>query len=369
MVFLGDFREGLTGNFYDFSNPEQNYYDNVVRETSLPIEEYPNSILTYSTDDISGLFDGYKTSFDLTRGGLLIPSSQLSVNGLFVTLGGVMQIPGQAYTLGTTHSGKVLPHILFTDAPPAGTSCDIRVVTSDDNEKTLQVVSLTPSETFDGTQSTFALSPLNSGIDNNNSFIFLSGVAQTPFGSGHPKPAYVINSTTEQTDLSFIGGAPFEGISYDFRAIVSGSRFRQSSYPIVNVISVDDISVFFDGATTSFPLYVDNTPLNPSLVNAENMFVTLGAVIQIPHQVAGDPLSGNAYIVQVDEVTKILEITFAAPPLPDTSCTIRVISSEPKDFVTCPLPPALQDQFVKAGVGITVNENNEIIKIDPNLIG
>lgn len=369
MVFLGDFREGLTGNFFNFSNPEQNYYDNVVRETPAPIDNYPNPILTYSADDISGLFDGSTTTFELTRGGLPIPSSQLSTQGLFVTVGGVMQIPGQAYTLSLAPGGQILPIILFSGPPPAGASCDIRVVTSDDGEKTLEVVSYVPSSTFDGVKSNFALTPSDTGIDNDNSFIFLSGVAQTPLGSGHPDPAYVITNSPGQTDLSFIGAPPLANTSYDFRAIVAGRRFRRANYPIVSVISIDDISVFFDGATSSFPLYVDNIPLNPSLVNAENMFVTLGAVIQIPHQVAGNPLAGNAYTVQVNQVTNILEITFAVPPLPKTSCTIRVISSEPKDFIICPLPPEIQDQNLIAGDGVVANENNEIINIDPGLIG
>jgi hypothetical protein len=136
----------------------------------------------------------------------------------------------------------------------------------------------------------------------------------------------------------------------------------------VNVISVDDISVFFNNATTSFPLYVNNLPLNPDLVNSENMFVTLGAVIQIPHNVAGNPLSGNAYTVQVNPITKLLEITFAAPPLLGTSCTIRVVSSEPKDLIICPLPPGLANQPLRPGDGVEANEDGEITRIDPGLI-
>jgi hypothetical protein len=134
------------------------------------------------------------------------------------------------------------------------------------------------------------------------------------------------------------------------------------------VISVDDISVDFDNATSTFPLYVDNQPLNPDLVNAENMFVTLGAVVQIPHNVAGDPLAGNAYTVQVNSATNLLEITFATPPAFDCSCTIRVVSSEPKELIICPLPPGLADQTLVAGDGIESNADGEIISIDPGLI-
>jgi hypothetical protein len=367
LIFLGPLREALTGNYYPYNNPSQNFNDRITRETPPPVDNYPTPILVYSADDISALFDGAQTSFDLLRGGLPIPISQLDVKGMFVTVGGVMQIPDIAYVLAQT-GGVTIPVIQFSSPPPAGASCDIRIVTSDDNKKTLEVISYTQSPSFDGVQSTFTLAPSATGITNENSFIYLSGVAQTPQGSGHPGPAYTITNTTALTTLSYIGGIPPAGLLTDYRAIVSGSGYRAGSYELVNVISVDDISVFFNNATTSFPLYVNNLPLNPDLVNSENMFVTLGAVIQIPHNVAGNPLSGNAYTVQVNPITKLLEITFAAPPLLGTSCTIRVVSSEPKDLIICPLPPGLANQPLRPGDGVEANEDGEITRIDPGLI-
>jgi hypothetical protein len=159
---------------------------------------------------------------------------------------------------------------------------------------------------------------------------------------------------------------------YDFRAIVSGSGYRSVGTQIVNVISVDDISVFFDNATASFPLFVTRggipQPVNPDLVNAENMFVTLGAVVQIPHNVAGDPLSGNAYTVQINPATNLLEITFATPPAFACACTIRVVSSEPEDLIICPLPPGLGTQTLTAGDGVLANAEGQITGIDPGLI-
>lgn len=367
ITLLGPIREALTGNFYQYNSPAQNLSDNVITPTPQPVDNYPSPILVYSADDISGQFNGSQTSFDLTRGDIPIPVTQLVENAMFVTVGGVMQIPGSAYTLAIS-GGVTIPVIVFTAPPPAGASCDIRIVTSEDNNKTVEVLSFSASPNFDGSQSSFTLSPADSGINNNNSFIYLSGVAQTPLGSGYPDPAYGITSTPLATTLSFIGGAPPAALSYDFRAIVSGSRYRATNTEIVNVISVDDISVFFDAALTTFPLYVDNQPLNPDLVNAENMFVTLGAVIQIPHNVAGNPLAGNAYTVQVNPVTKLLEITFANPPAVDCSCTIRVVSSDPKELIICPLPPGLADQTLVAGDGVVSNADGEIIRIDPGLI-
>jgi hypothetical protein len=98
------------------------------------------------------------------------------------------------------------------------------------------------------------------------------------------------------------------------------------------------------------------------------MFVTLGAVVQIPHNVAGDPPAGNAYTVQVNPATNLLEITFATPPAFGCSCTIRVVSSEPEDLIICPLPPGLGTQTLVAGDGIQANAEGQITGIDPGLI-
>jgi hypothetical protein len=366
MTFLGPIREALTGNFYQFSNPAQNFSDNVITPTPQPVDNYPNPVLVYSADDISGQFDGATSTFDLTRGGFSIPPSQLSNSGIFVTVGGVMQIPNVAYTLAQS-GGLTIPAIIFSEPPPAGASCDIRVVTSDDDNKTLDVISYTPDAAFDGAKSNFLITPNNTGIDNNNSFIFLGGVAQMPLGSGHPAPSYNITSLGITSTISFLSGAPVAGLTYDFRAILSGSSFRRGGIPVVYVISVDDISVFFDNTSTSFPLYVNNQPLNANLVNAESMFATLGAVVQIPHNVAGNPPSGNAYTVQINPVTNLLEITFATPPLIGTTCNIRVISSN--EFIVCPLPKEFTNQEILAGDGVEIDENNRIVKIDPGLIG
>lgn len=367
IVFLGALREALTGDYYNYNTPAQNFNDHITRPTPDVIDNYPAPVLVYSADDISAQFDGVKTSFDLTRGGLPIPISQLSENAMFVTVGGVMQIPSSAYTLATV-GGVVIPTITFSGPPPAGASCDVRIVTSDDGEKTLEVLTYGVGGAYDGVQTSFNLSPAQTPINNINSFVYLSGVAQTPTGSGHPSPGYGITRTPVQTTIGYTS-APPAGVPSDVRAILSGASYRSGGFEAVYVIPIDDISVFFDNTKTSFELLVDNIPVNPALVNAENMFVTLGAVIQIPHNVAGNPLSGNTYTVQVNPVTKILEITFAAPPTTGTSCFIRVVASEPKEFIVCPLPPGVIPQPVVAGDGVSVNEAGEIINIDPGLIG
>ena len=89
--------------------------------------------------------------------------------------------------------------------------------------------------------------------------------------------------------------------------------------------------------------------------------------MQIPIANAGDPLAGNAYTVQLNTISNILEITFAAPPLTGSTCNIRVVTSD--EFITCPLPNSLTNMTLKDGPGIVTNSDNQIVSIDPGLIG
>ena len=89
--------------------------------------------------------------------------------------------------------------------------------------------------------------------------------------------------------------------------------------------------------------------------------------MQIPIANVGDPLAGNAYTVKLNSISKILEITFAAPPVGGSTCNIRVITSD--EFITCPLPGSLTDTTLRDGPGIVTNNDNQIISIDPGLIG
>ena len=88
--------------------------------------------------------------------------------------------------------------------------------------------------------------------------------------------------------------------------------------------------------------------------------------MQIPVAQDGNPLAGLAYTVAVNPVSKVLEITFAVPPAALTTCNIRVITSD--EFLTCPIPPGLQSTNLQDGPGIEVNDQNQIISIDPGLI-
>ena len=366
LVFLGPIREAITGRFYNNESPLQNPADRLTY-TSPPPVDYPSPVLVYSADDISGMFDGVATVFELTRGGYPLPATQISPSGIFVFIGGVSQLPTISYTIQLTSGSMPIPRIQFVEAPPEGASCDIRVVTSDDSEDSIEVVTLIATPAFDGVTSAFELSPFEPALSNLNSFVFLGGVEQNPFGLAQTSAAYNITGTTITSELSFIGGSPLAGTTVDIRAILPGSRYRNAGVSTVFVASVDDIAPLFDNTKTTFPLEIDGISLDPVKVNSQNMFVSLGGVMQIPIANAGDPLAGNAYTVQLNTISKILEITFATAPLIGTTCNIRVVTSD--EYITCPLPASLGDGSLKNGPGVLVNESNQIINIDTGLIG
>ena len=365
-IFLGPMREALTGRYFTNESPLLNPADRLTYTSPAPVD-FPSPVLVYSTDDISGLFDGSTDVFELTRGGYPIPGSQLLTSGVFVFVGGVAQLPYISYSIQLTPGGLPLPRIQFTQAPPAGASCDIRVVTSDDLEDSVEVVTLSATPGFDGVVSSFALAPADPTVSNLNSFVFLGGVEQNPYGLAQTSAAYNITGTPTTSELSFIGGSPLSGTTLNIRAILSGSRFRNAGISTVFVASVDDIAPLFDSTKTTFPLEIDGLSLDPVKVNSQNMFVSLGGVMQIPIANVGDPLAGNAYTVKLNSISKVLEITFAAPPVGGSTCNIRVITSD--EFITCPLPGSLTDTTLRDGPGIVTNNDNQIISIDPGLIG
>jgi hypothetical protein len=365
LVFLGSIREALTGQYYLTESPLSNAANRQVYTTPESTPQ-PNPVLVFSADDISGQFDGSIFAFPLERGGYPIPTGQLSSYGVFVFLGGVVQKPQEAYVIQGTQAGLPFPQIVFSEPPPEGTSCDIRIVTTEDEEETVEVIPFSLSPAFDGGQTSFSVSPSESTLSNLNSFVFLGGTEQNPSGNNQNSAAYTVNYSSGASTLSFIAGAPQEGTTLDVRGILSGSRYRNAGISTVFVSSVDDISDLFNNTQTTFPLVIDGVPLDPTKVNAQNMFVSLGGVMQIPVAQTGDPLAGLAYTVALNSITKVLEITFAVPPLSGTTCNIRVIASD--EYLTCPLPPGLTNTTLQDGPGIIVNDQNQIIQIDPGLI-
>lgn len=365
LVILGPIREALTSQYYNADSPLDYAANRQTYQSPAPID-FPAPVLVYSIDDISGQFDGSQTTFELTRGGFAIPATQLTNNSLFIFLGGVVQAPVAAYFVQTTSSSVIVPQIVFTEAPTIGTSCDIRIVTTEDEEQTVEIVSFTVIPDFDGIQTNFGVRPKTPGLTNLNSFLFLGGIEQNPAGVNQTSAAYNLQVAGLGYDLTFIGDPPQLNTVLDFRGILSGSKYRNVGISTVFVSSVDDIAPLFNNTQVTFPLEIDGIPLDPTKVDSQNMFVNLGGVMQIPDAQLGNPGAGLAYTVAVNAVTNVLEITFALPPLTGLTCNIRIIASD--EFLSCPLPFGLLNSELQDGPGILVNDLNQIVGIDSGLL-
>jgi hypothetical protein len=111
LVVLGPIREALTGNYYLNNTPDLNFYNRTAYASNT-------SYNLVSFDDISVLFNGTERTFPLLVEGQPIT---IQPESLLVTIGGVPQLPLESYTVGNGN-------IIFTEAPLANASADIRAV-------------------------------------------------------------------------------------------------------------------------------------------------------------------------------------------------------------------------------------------------
>jgi hypothetical protein len=344
LISFGPQREAVTAQYYEQDSPVISAANQQIYEEQ-PYVEFPAQVMVYSTDSISGQFNGTRLTFGLKKGGLPIPTSQLNEESLFVQLGAVTQRPGSDYTL-------VNNSIQFSQAPSAGTSCDIRVVTSEDNNKTLIVVPLTFKEPVDGATSTFTLestyniSDLN--INQENTFVFLGGVEQIPGVGG----SYTITRISPtQLSITFTEILP-DNVTVNVRAVCSGSFWEVQGKSPVAVYSLDSISAEFSSLTQEkeFNLTYNGQPVNPSLVTTYNTMVSLGGVIQLPEE---------SYVIENGV------IKFSEAPLPNSSSNLRVITNA--EFLPCINAQGFTEGFLNWGPSVILNLINEVSSIREDL--
>ena len=337
VILFGPERSALTAQFYQQIQPTISPTNQQLYEKQ-GIVEFPGQVVVYSTDNISPQFDGVKNTFSLLRGGLVIPDAQLNTESVFAILGAVTQKPDINYVV----TGN---QIVFADAPLAGTTCDIRVVTSEDNERTLIVVPLELTIPFNGGLTVFdAISPetvTTLTIDDNNTFMFIGGVEQIPGLS------YSVSrlSGTDTFQIVF-NEAPAAGSTFDIRAVCTASYWAAKKASPVEVYSIDDLSVQFNGAKTEFTLTKGGATINSAVVNTQNLFVSLGGAMQLPV---------HSYNV------KGSKITFTEPPLAGTSSNLRIVTNS--EFITCP-QLGFADSLVRWGPGLLFDIVNSLIGID-----
>jgi len=342
LVQLGNQREGLTSQFYQQPNPTVQLVNQEIYETpSFP--EFPAQVVVYSADDISSQFDGALTTFNLTTGGVPIPLGQLSTASTLVSLGAVTQTPFTAYSI-------VDSQIIFSFAPPVGAVCDIRVITSEDSQKTLTAYTFNLTPSFDGVRSIFTATTAGSitaatPIDDKNLFVFLGGVEQVP------GDAYYVTRIDASVFEIYFTEAPLPNTTVDIRCFTTGEYWvNQAVFP-VEVYSLDDISGSFNGAQKTFQLTSGGSPINPAVVNTENLFVSVGGAIQLP---------GTSYTVTGNQ------ITFGDAPLTGTTSNLRILTNA--EFLTCPRANGDGD-ILRWGPGLILTLANSLIGMDSGDFG
>ena len=342
VVQIGAQREALTAQFFEQPTPGVQLVNQQIYEAQ-GFSEFPAQVVVYSTDSISSLFNGITTTFNLTIGGVLVPEAQLSSTSLLVSLGAVTQKPGTAYSI----SGS---QITFVDAPVAGTQCDVRVVTSEDSQKTLTVYDFNLTPAFDGSNSIFIATTSGAptdatAIDEKNLFVFLGGVEQLPV------QAYYLSRIDASSFEIYFTEAPLPGTVVDIRCFTTGEYWAdQGIYP-VEIYSLDDIAPLFNGALKTFPLSSGGQLINPAVVNTGNLFISIGGAIQLP--VTSYTVTGS-------------EITFTEAPEPGTTSNLRIITNA--EFLTCPSSNGLGD-ILRWGPGLILALNNSIVGLNSGDFG
>lgn len=356
IVLFGPQREAITSQYYELEIPTINVGSRQVYKEQ-PIVEFPGQVVVYTTDNINSQFDGISTSFPLTKGGVPLPPNHLVSASMWVQLGGVTQYPETNYTI----SSNV---ITFSEAPDEGLSCDIRVVTSEDSEKTLVVVPLeiVPSQPIDGSRSIFTLTSPSDirqlEINSENTIVILGGVEQLP------QSAYSMSRLSPtQLQITFTGVPPIN-TSVDIRSICSGPFWSTQGIEPVAVYSLDDISPDFSNpGQTTFPLTFEGSPVNPALITSENMFVNLGGAIQVPLYTSGNTTNGS-YNVSLDLNNQPVIVFQEAPP-EGATIDIRVVTNA--EFLPCLNDRGREVGFLKWGPSVVLNLEYEVNNLEAEI--
>jgi hypothetical protein len=317
------------------------------------VVEFPGQVVAYTTDNISEGFDGSTSVFLLTKGGLEIPPSHVNTNSLWVQLGGVTQKPVENYSTNGNY-------IVFSEPPLEGTYCDIRVVTSEDAEKTLVVVQLEPVTEPSGSDSILVLTANQDisklDINSKNTIAIVGGVDQLPMDS------YTVSRTGPQTiQLTFSGVLP-EGVTLDIRSICSGKYWASQEIFPVAVYPLDDISPeFYTPGQTIFELKYQGKPVNPALVNTENMLVSIGGTMQLPLQEMGGNLKGSYRVTTNLSGRSVIE--FQEPPPAGATSDLRVITNS--EFLPCSSSRGKTSGFYKWGPSLVLSIAQELEDLKP----
>ena len=319
--------EATTSRYYEQPNPSINFVNQQIYQNPS-VTVLPSQVNMFLADNISDSFDEVEKTFTLTRSQLTVPPSQLKASSILVQLDGKILTPEVDYTI----SGST---ITFTEAPGFDLSCSIRVITSEDDQKTLSVIHHTFQEPADGSRTVFtALHPETSKLQVNeeNTFAFVNGVNLAQFGD-----YFITRLDAEFIQFHFVS-APAADAIIDVRSFSSGTYWAiQGSHP-VQVYNLDNLMGQFNGAETSFTLTYAGSTVNPEIVNNQNLLLFLNGTLQVP---------GQDYVVSGSRVI------FTTAPALGTFSVLRVITNA--EFIPGSSPIGTAAGFMKWGPSIVTD--------------
>jgi hypothetical protein len=217
----------------------------------------------FLTLELLEAFDGVNSSFTFVTPGTITPYTPNPSSNLCVILGGVPQVPGDAYSVSTNT-------ITFTEPPLNGAS--FFAFTIGPNDPALPITAtlklLDFAEAFDGTRVAFTLQDIVTSTpftpSAGNLTVFLGGVPQVPVA------AYALAGNTVTFTEAPLAGASIYAISTQLAAGATTA----------SVIKTLSIQGSFDGTTQNFTLVDQATSTTYESNPADNIVVFLGGVAQ-----------------------------------------------------------------------------------------
>lgn len=323
--------EATTSRYYQQPRPEINLPNQQIYENQT-ITTLPNQVVMFTADDFSESFDGMETIFALTRSGLAVPPAQLKTDSIVVQFNGKVLVPASDYY---TSEGT----IVFSEPPIDGATCRVRVVTSEDDDRTLTVVRHVFQEPADGSRTTFTVlhSEVNRvKVTQENTFMFINGDALAQSGD------YTITRINPELIQFNLVRAPESGAVIDVRSFSSGAYWSTQGNHPVHVYNLDSLTGQFNGSAKDFTLTYLGSPVNPRLVTNQNLLLFLEGILLTP---------GEDYVI---ENTKILFTV--APPLGAFSI-LRVISNA--EFLPSPSSLSTAAGFLEWGPSAVLEIANQ----------
>ena len=148
-------------------------------------------------DDISGQFDGSKTTFNLTTGGQpFFPGSAFS---LLVSISGVIQEPETAYQINSSE-------IVFTGPPGLGEPFFAVAMSQPISINTVSDGTITSSKIATGAVTPVKLSDNAKGVGIQSGGVSIAGAGVTQLNFIGLGNTFAYNATTKTVDINIVGG-------------------------------------------------------------------------------------------------------------------------------------------------------------------